>query len=456
MQVDSAVLPDPVLKNDQNYYEDPFSQMARCVPQYHLFGPWLIARAAAFEGAEVVWLNRQMILIQHNGVQLFFWDVRSNESAVGAKLATHKGYTHSFLKRAAVSTPSARQVMDAESAVRFWKVLGKPVVVKPLRGTRGRAVALNLNDESSINIAFHQARSSVGALVEEQVHGSEYRFFVLGDDVLAVLGKESAHVIGDGISTVEALVEEKNSLRSMNPRLMTSLIPLDEIAFQNLARQGLNWQSVPDAEQHVVLRQEANISKGADTFDATDLVSERAKAVAVAAVKALPGLDWAGVDVMLSDPCNEQGEVYVIEVNTCPGLGGHHFPMRGKPRDVATAVWRRAYEKQKALSSTFSIVPIPAALPARCQRLVSIEGKVQGVGFRKWLRREAVTLNVEGWVRYRQDGTLQAALKGKRSEVEQLLGKLHFGPRTATVAKVSVAPYNRKLSHSGFKVFQTL
>lgn len=396
-----------------------------------------------------------MVLINHKGFQVFFWDVRSNESSVGAKLATHKGHTHSFLKRAGVPRPAARQAHREESAVDFWKALGKPVVVKPLKGTRGRAVALGLNDEASIREAFAAANSSLGVLVEEQVHGSEYRYFVVGDEVLAVLGKESAQVVGDGVSTVEALVAAKNRLREMNPRLMTSLIPLDEVATRNLARQGLEWQSVPAAEQRVLLRQEANISMGADTFDATDLVSERSREVAVAAVKALPGLDWAGVDVMLADPADEQGEIHVIEVNTCPGLGGHHFPMRGQPRDVATAVWRRALAKQQALAQRFSLAPLPETEPTPCQLEVEISGKVQGVGYRKWLRRTAIGLGIQGWVRNLPSGKVQAGLYGERAAVERLLGKLSFGPSRAMVESLAQAPLKKPLSRGGFRILRT-
>lgn len=438
-----------------NVYSDEFSDLARNAHEAHLLGPWLIARAAESEGAEVTWFSRAIFLATLNDVQVLFWDVRANEAAVGAKIATHKLFTHRFLDRANVPKPRYSVVYSAQGAVKFAAKVGGAVVVKPIKGTRGRGVAIGLKSAKEIATAYDQAKSSIGVLVEEQVIGTEYRFFVLGDEVLSVLGKTPAHVLGDGSLSVSELVDAKNELRALNPRLMTSLIPKDDVVEQNLAKQGLAWDSIPAEGQEVVLRHEANISMGADTFDATDDVPDIAKQAAIKAVAAIPGLDWAGVDVIVDTSTESAPAAYIIEVNTGPGIGGHHFPMRGMPRDLATPLWRRAYEKQKALNTTFSIAPLHALLPELCQLLVSVEGKVQGVGFRKWLRREAAALNVQGWARNRQDGTVQAVLKGDRVKVEQLLGKLHFGPKAASVAKVSVASHSRSFAHAGFKILKT-
>ncbi|MGP5713379.1 acylphosphatase, partial [Vreelandella alkaliphila] len=456
LMTNSVVLPCYNPEMLLNVYSDEFSDLARNAHEAHLLGPWLIARVAESEGAEVTWFSRAIFLAILNDVQVLFWDVRANEAAVGAKIATHKLFTHRFLDRANVPKPRYSVVYSAQGALKFAAKVGGAVVIKPIKGTRGRGVAIGLESEKEITKAYEQAKSSIGVLVEEQVKGTEYRFFVLGDEVLSVLGKTPANVMGDGKLSVSELVDAKNELRALNPRLMTSLIPKDDIVEQNLAKQSLTWESIPAEGQEVVLRHEANISLGADSFDATDSVPEIAKQAAIEAVAAIPGLDWAGVDVIVDTSIESAPAAYIIEVNTGPGIGGHHFPMRGAPKDLATPLWRRAYEKQKALGGQFSIAPIQASLPSPCQRLVSIEGKVQGVGFRKWLRREAAALNVQGWVRNRTDGSVQAVLKGDLAKVERLLGKLHFGPKAALVTKVSISQHSRSsFAHSGFIVLKT-
>ena len=449
------LLPQAIVKAGINHFGDSLSAMARAAQEHHILGAWLIARAAVADGARADWLSRYMVALHKEGLDVLFWDVRSTEAAVGSKLVTHKGHMHRFLARAGVVMRAARHVLTAKGAIRFWEQLGKPVVIKPVKGTRGRAVAVGLNDAESIAAAFEQAQSGVGALVEEQVYGAEYRFLVVGGEVLAVLGKEPAQVLGNGKDTVRTLVDQKNRVRALNPRLMTSPVRLDEVVLRNLERQGLSKDCVPEAGQQVVLRHEANISMGADTFDATDQVSQRAKAVAAAAVQAFPGLDWAGVDMMLPDPTAEDADVHVIEVNSSPGLGGHHFPMRGQPRDVASAVWQRAFARQTALASKVPHAPLRTATPAPCRLLVEVNGKVQGVGYRKWLRRTALGLGVEGWVRNLPSGQVRAALVGDRTAVEMLLGKMSFGPRRARVSGLSQQPYRKALKRGGFRILKT-
>ncbi len=65
-----------------------------------------------------------------------------------------------------------------------------------------------------------------------------------------------------------------------------------------------------------------------------------------------------------------------------------------------------------------------------------ISGQVQGVGFRAWMVRRAVQLGVNGWVRNRGDGTVEALLFGDAASVEELLRDCRRGPPGAMVALI--------------------
>jgi acylphosphatase len=69
-----------------------------------------------------------------------------------------------------------------------------------------------------------------------------------------------------------------------------------------------------------------------------------------------------------------------------------------------------------------------------------VTGRVQGVGFRWFVEREAALLNLTGWVRNRENGTVEIMATGPREQLTALLGRLREGPRAARVDDVAVSP----------------
>ena len=67
-----------------------------------------------------------------------------------------------------------------------------------------------------------------------------------------------------------------------------------------------------------------------------------------------------------------------------------------------------------------------------------IRGRVQGVGFRAFVERSAVEHGVEGWVRNRADGTVEAMLAGAAPAVEALLEACRAGPPGAGVEAIEL------------------
>jgi len=75
----------------------------------------------------------------------------------------------------------------------------------------------------------------------------------------------------------------------------------------------------------------------------------------------------------------------------------------------------------------------------RCVR-VRVHGKVQGVWYRAWTSEEASELGLDGWVRNRIDGTVEAVFAGAAADVDRLLELCRSGPPLARVTRVEVAP----------------
>ena len=69
-------------------------------------------------------------------------------------------------------------------------------------------------------------------------------------------------------------------------------------------------------------------------------------------------------------------------------------------------------------------------------RQVLIRGTVQGVGFRYWTRRTATARGLEGWVRNRRDGSVEAVFAGPEQAVIEMIGLCRRGPASARVDAV--------------------
>jgi acylphosphatase len=66
-------------------------------------------------------------------------------------------------------------------------------------------------------------------------------------------------------------------------------------------------------------------------------------------------------------------------------------------------------------------------------RHVMIRGRVQGVGYRAWVEYEAISRRLEGWVRNRRDGSVEAVFAGDEHVVSDMIGACRRGPSAARV-----------------------
>ncbi|MDP6121448.1 MAG: acylphosphatase [Rhodospirillales bacterium] len=71
---------------------------------------------------------------------------------------------------------------------------------------------------------------------------------------------------------------------------------------------------------------------------------------------------------------------------------------------------------------------------------VRIEGRVQGVWFRAWTAQEATARGLDGWVRNRADGSVEALFAGPIAAVDEMLAACRRGPPMAAVSGVETAP----------------
>jgi acylphosphatase len=85
---------------------------------------------------------------------------------------------------------------------------------------------------------------------------------------------------------------------------------------------------------------------------------------------------------------------------------------------------------------------------------VRLEGRVQGVGFRYWTERTARDLELDGWVRNRRDGGVEAVFSGAPAAVAEMLKRCRHGPASARVDYVKVLE-ETEVPAAGFEVRAT-
>lgn len=74
----------------------------------------------------------------------------------------------------------------------------------------------------------------------------------------------------------------------------------------------------------------------------------------------------------------------------------------------------------------------------RIARRIHVKGKVQGVFFRAWTIEQATELGLDGWVRNRHDGSVEAIAVGPADKVEELIARCHRGSPPSSVERVIV------------------
>jgi acylphosphatase len=94
-------------------------------------------------------------------------------------------------------------------------------------------------------------------------------------------------------------------------------------------------------------------------------------------------------------------------------------------------------------------------------RQVMIRGRVQGVGYRAWVEQQAMARELEGWVRNRRDGSVEALFAGPADVVSDMIAQCRRGPSSARVDTVTDEPassdaLNLRRAGEGFSVLPTI
>jgi cyanophycin synthetase len=308
-----------------------------------MLGPttWSIVKEAQSRGIPFIRLNENSYIQLGYGAhqKRIQASITSQTSAIGVEVADEKTRVKAHLKRSGIPVPNGRMVTTEEDAITVFKEIGAAVVVKPDVGNHGNGATINVTHVDQLKDAFRVAQGKYpDVIVEEYIHGDDFRFLVIDGKLVAAAKRDPAHIIGDGKSSIRNLIQKVNSdpLRGFGHEKVLTRIEIDEMTERLLSLSGFSLDSSPKKGVKVHLKTTANLSQGGTATDVTDEVHPEIRLMAERAARII-GLDCMGLDALAADislPLAQSG-IKVVEVNAAPGFRMHLEPTNGQPRNVA-------------------------------------------------------------------------------------------------------------------------
>ena len=336
--------PDSVRGEEFDWEEerDTFIRFA----QRRELGPSTASLVKAAEERNIPWIRLNRYSLVQLGHACYGKRIQATITSetrhIGVEIASDKEETNKLLGDLGLPVARQKLVYSERAAIHGAKRIGLPVVIKPLNANHGRGVSINLTKDDEICTAFQNARiHSRAVIVESFLSGFDHRLLVVDGNLVAASKRVPGHVIGDGVKTVEELIEVVNSdpRRGIGHAKVLTVLELDYQANRLLELLGLTKDSVPEQGRVIYLRSTGNLSTGGTAVDVTDIMHPDNRAMAERAARAI-GLDVCGVDFLTDDisVSYKVGGGGICEVNAAPGFRMHVAPSEGTPRDVAGPV----------------------------------------------------------------------------------------------------------------------
>ena len=269
----------------------------------------------------------------------------------------YKDMVGDFLMMCGFPTPIGKNCYDEEKIVNVALKLGFPVVVKPVAGHKGQGVTTGIESEDEVRKAFRKIMAAAaaegvpfaGALVQQQIYGTDHRLIAVGGKFVAALERVPAFVDGDGTHNIEQLIaiENEKEIRLDNARSPLCKIKIDDNLKEYLKLQNLSLTHVPKQGEKITLRRVANISAGGVSINVTPKTHPD-NIQMVDDIASYFNVKCLGIDVMAADISKswKEGNFGIIEINAGPGVFMHLAPAYGGSVNVPEKIIKTHFPKE--------------------------------------------------------------------------------------------------------------
>lgn len=220
--------------------------------------------------------------------------------------------------------------------------LNFPVVYKKSDGKRSVGVHTNILSFQELSDIANKSNGSF--IVQEMVFGKEYRLLIFKDRLIGALEMVPPQIIGNGIDSIEKLIEKKNS------NLQKKII-LNEKVIKTLEKNGVSLETVPKNGLHILLQENSCLAEGGSSADCTDIVHADTLRLAISAARAV-NLKLAGLDLICEDIslAPDKQKISFLEANSLPSLDIHYKPTIGTPRRVIKDILQDIFDTPSSVS----------------------------------------------------------------------------------------------------------
>lgn len=253
------------------------------------------------------------------------WD---NKIILKKELARHSVPVPKFIKIFPIRLSSLEK--------KFSK-LEKPIIVKPMLGSRARHTVTNINTFEEFKNALRLTRQiSPYTIAEEHVDGYICRATLVGGKLAGFYSGEPPFIIGDGKNSIKYLIDLKNSKKE-NTRYN---IRINDELKSHVSRLGYGLENILENNKRIYLSHRNGQLFGGYTKEMIDSLHPSFIPILEKAAKVI-GLPVIGLDCLIPDPTkNESTQKWaIIECNTLPFIDMHYFALEGKPRNIAGMIW---------------------------------------------------------------------------------------------------------------------
>lgn len=283
------------------------------------------------------------VMIFPNEKKYFVKDVNFNLNCVSSvRITKNKALTSYFLDYFGYNVPKYTMVYSENKCRKyglednlakgkeFAKALGYPLILKINDSSKGQGIYKVYEEKELVEKAQDILLQVNTFQIQKYYDYNDYRIVVLGNKIISAYQRIPLYVIGDGVSSVKRLLEQKQESFIKAGR-DTILNVYDKDIENNLLKLGYNLESVLSNGEKCELRFISNLSAGGECIELTDKIHKDYAELGIKIAHDL-NLHLCGIDIMCPDISKRMENYVVLEVNSSPGLDNYAYS--GKKQEL--------------------------------------------------------------------------------------------------------------------------